>query len=221
MKLYPIMINLEGLQAVVIGGGEVALRKVTDLIERGARVRVIAPDVNDELRRLAGESGHLVIEDREYREGDLLGAGLVYSAANDSSVNREVFTEARSRGLFINSVDDPENCTFFVPSFFTRGDLIIAVSTSGASPATAAKVRREMEGYVDENIEDLLEALKSARELLKREDLFPDLDFTSRGDFLKRIVKDQKLTAKLIENHRGDSLMAFLNSLLIPDHPHD
>ncbi len=215
MKLYPLMINLENLSAVVIGGGEVALRKVSDLLESGARVRVISPQVHEEITGLQGEFGkNLTVETREYRNGDLDGAGLVYSATNDSTVNREVFREAESRGVFINSVDDPENCTFYVPSYFTRGNLIVSVSTSGASPAMAARVRRELEECIDDGIEEMLEAMKLARELLKRDDLFPGLDFTARGENLKRIVNDETLCEKLVENYRNDTLLDFLRGVI-------
>ena len=129
---------------MVVGGGKVAERKVEALLSAGARVRVIAPQVTAELRRWA-EEGRIELELRPYQEGDLSGAWLAIAATDDPEVQKRVFSEAEARGLFCNVVDKPELCSFIVPSVVRRGRLQLAISTSGASPATARRIRERLE----------------------------------------------------------------------------
>ena len=126
MKLYPVMVNMEGRLAVVVGGGGVAARKVADLMDSGAKVKVVSPQINEEILSLFKDFSDLEIVKREYEYGDLDGAALVFSATNDRSVNELVFMEAEGRNIFINAVDDPDNCSFYVPSFTRKGDFLFA-----------------------------------------------------------------------------------------------
>lgn len=142
--IYPVALKLEGRLCVVIGGGTVALRKVESILEAGARVRLISPNVTPELQGLADE-GRIEVVTRPYRSGDVEGAFLVISATNNTIVNREVAAECAARGILINSVDDPENCTFYVPASVRRGDLVISISTGGKSPMLARKIREQLE----------------------------------------------------------------------------
>lgn len=214
MKYYPIMINMHDKPAVVIGAGEVALRKVEDLLEGEARVTVIAPQVADALERLAASHpDRLTIHHRPYREGDLVGARLVYSATNDPSVNRRVFNEAEQRGIFVNAVDDPDNCSFIIPSSFRRDDLVVAVSTSGASPSFAARIRRMLENALPQDIGDQLTALREARILLKSHQAHAALSSDERGSLLKMVVNRQELLDALTAAWRNGSLNEFLTSL--------
>lgn len=198
MKLYPVMVNIEGKPAAVIGGGEVAARKVKDLLESGARVKVVSPVFNDEIMAAAGEfAGSVELVQRKYMKGDLDAAVMVFSATDDPGVNHEVFLEADSKNILINAVDDPPNCSFYVPSFSRRGDLLFALSTSGASPAMAARLRRELEQHIPENIDLLLDKLKSAKELLKSHRTFSGISSPDRGVIMKKIVSDDTLLHKL------------------------
>lgn len=184
--------------AVIIGGGEVAARKVLDLLEAGALVKVVSPEFTDEIIKSVDlYSGKVVLLKRKYEKNDLEGAYIVFSATNDSSVNAEVFREAEERGILINAVDDPPNCSFYVPSFVRKGDLLIALSTAGASPAMAARLRREIEKYIPENIDLILEKLKAARSLLKEDECFSCTESAERGSILKKIVSDDKLLEAL------------------------
>lgn len=214
MNLYPVMINLEDRLVTVIGAGEVSLRKVEDLLETGARVRVISPVFHSGFKAL-GENfpGRIECLEREYREGDLDGAALVFSATNDGGVNASVFTEATERNILINAVDDPPNCSFFIPSFIRRGDLLMALSTSGASPSMAARLRRSLESHIPENIEGVLASLRAARELLKNDDAFGGMDFEKRGAILKKVVNDDGLLESLGSAHTAGRLRKFLISL--------
>lgn len=208
MKYFPIFLNLHNKRIVIIGGGEVALRKAKDLFDAGAIITIIAPRIHDELAKICGKN--LIHINREYREGDLEGAALAFSATDDPDTNRRVFAEAEARGIFINSVDDPEHCSFIIPSSFTRGDLAIAVSTSGASPAFAAKLRRLIETSLPEHIEQTLEALRNARDILKQNPHFSSLSSSQRGDALKKISSDDRLMDELLEHHKSGNIIEFL-----------
>ncbi|PKL16291.1 MAG: siroheme synthase [Spirochaetae bacterium HGW-Spirochaetae-5] len=210
MKLYPIMVNMDSKPAVIIGGGEVAARKVLDLLEAGAFVKVVSPDFNDEiLNAQKSYTDKLVLLKRKYEKNDLEGAYIVFSATNDSAVNTEVFREAEERGILINAVDDPPNCSFYVPSFVRKGDLIIALSTAGASPAMAARLRREIEKHIPEDIDLVLEKLKTARTLLKEDEFFNSLDSSGRGTILKKIVSEDKLI-EAMNSCSDDDMVDFL-----------
>jgi len=215
MELYPVMINLAGCHVSVIGAGEVSLRKVADLLCCGARVTVIAPFIHDGFAGLAEEYGkRLVMIPREYRHGDIGDALLVFSATDDATVNRAVFAEARERATLINSVDDPSNCSFFLPSSYRKGDLIMSLSTGGASPALAARLRRELQQYIPEHIDSILEALKAARLMLKNCGSFEGLDTVRRGEILKLIVNDNARLDELRVAFEQGQLEAFLYGFL-------
>ncbi|MEW6541753.1 MAG: bifunctional precorrin-2 dehydrogenase/sirohydrochlorin ferrochelatase [Bacillota bacterium] len=141
--LYPVLVKLEGEPCLVIGGGRVAERKVRSLLEAHARVRVISPGLTAGLQALA-DAGEIEHRRGEYRPGDVEGAFLVISATNDPAANRLVAADCRARRILLNAVDDPENCSFFVPASVRRGDLTIAVSTGGQSPLLARKLREKL-----------------------------------------------------------------------------
>lgn len=208
------MLNISSRRVVVIGGGEVALRKIEDLVQCGALVTVIAPDIHESIISLRDEAPERVeIFQRPYRKGDLEGAHMVFAAAGDERANREVFIEASEKKIFINAVDDPSNCTFFVPSWFNRDGLVISVSTSGISPSLAARIRRDIENALPDSIEDMLAALRHARELLRVDEDFRDLSSNQRGLVLKRIVDDDNLLAELVKSDKEASVKSFINKI--------
>jgi len=141
---YPVFLDLAGKSCVVVGGGGVAERKVETLLEYGARVKVISPKLSAELKKMAAEEA-VEAEERQYRDGDLDGAFVAVAATDNNEVNGRVSREARKLGLLINVVDDAARSNFIVPSSLRRGDIIVAISTSGASPALAKKLRTELE----------------------------------------------------------------------------
>lgn len=163
---YPAFLNLRDKLAVVVGGGEVAERKVDLLLSCGARVRVVSSRVTPGLSRF-GQSIEIV--NRPYRAEDLEGALLVFAATDDPAANAAVAREARERGALANVADAPEFCDFIVPSLVTRGGLQIAISTGGASPALAKRLRRELEAVVGPEYGELLGVLQSVRERVLRE----------------------------------------------------
>lgn len=141
---YPIFLNINGRKCVVVGGGQVALRKVNALLEHGANVAVISSDPCQELCKLA-ERGKVHLLSRDYTHGDLVDAVVAIAATDNGKTNEEVAREAKGRGILINVVDDPHLSDFIVPSYLRRGDVTIAVSTGGRSPALARKIRANLE----------------------------------------------------------------------------
>lgn len=144
MGHYPIVMDLAGRAIVVIGGGRVAERRVEALLGAGAAVTVVSPALSPALRALATE-GRIRHRARVYRTGDLAGAALAFVAVGDPEVGDAVGREAGQRRILLNVADDPARCDFVLPSVLRRGDLLVAVSTGGASPALARAVREELE----------------------------------------------------------------------------
>jgi precorrin-2 dehydrogenase/sirohydrochlorin ferrochelatase len=174
MRYYPIFLNLRGRRCIVVGGGKVAERKVRALLRAGASVRVVSPDLTPRLAQLAAKKRIDVTLRRSYRKGDLKGQArnsvplLVFSATNDPAVQQAVRREAEAIGALVNIADDREHSTFLVPASFARGDLQVAVSTSGASPALARNLRRRLQALLGREYEAQLRFLREARaEVLK------------------------------------------------------
>lgn len=165
--LYPAYLNLAGRAALVVGGGSVAARKVAALRASGARVTVVAPQIDPDLAR--GAHGAVTVRRRAYRAADLRRAWLVIAATNDPAVNRAVAADAARARLFCNVVDQPELCTFQAPAAVRRGLLQIAISTGGASPALAREIRRDLERQFGPEYATLLANLQRRREEAKRD----------------------------------------------------
>lgn len=164
---YPLFINLRGKKCVVIGGGQVALRKVIPLLECGAEVTVVSPGFVPELKRLKGKKA-IALAQRSFKPEDLKDAAFVIAATDSKEINQEIAERGKKQGALVNVVDDPEDSDFIVPSFFRRGDLTLAVSTGGASPAFARKIRAWLEESIGEDYGDLLSLVKEVRGELNR-----------------------------------------------------
>ena len=162
INYYPVFLALQGKLCLVVGGGDVAARKVASLLECGASVRVVSPTLLPELETLAGE-GQITALRRPFTSADTTGASLVIAATNQPAVNRLVALDCRQKKIPVNVVDAPELCDFLVPATIRRGPLTIAVSTGGTLPAMARKIRRKLEEDFDQNYGLLLAALGSAR----------------------------------------------------------
>ncbi|USB34239.1 bifunctional precorrin-2 dehydrogenase/sirohydrochlorin ferrochelatase [Paenibacillus sp. YPG26] len=160
------MIKAEGLRCVVIGGGSVAERKTMQLLKSGADVKLISPSVTGPLHQAAHE-GSLIWYNRCFMEGDLEGASLVYSATDQASVNEQVAHEAGRLGVPVNLSGPGLGGTFISPSVVRRGDLVIAVSTSGAGPAAAARISREIDQSYGDEYETYIDFLSSIRSMVK------------------------------------------------------
>lgn len=165
---YPIFLNISGKRCVVVGGGLVALRKVNTLLENEASVKVISPGLCPELSQLAKSRAIQVLQ-RNYNGGDLRGAFIAIAATDDGEINNEVAEEARAKGVLVNVVDDSEHSDFIVPSQLRRGDITIAVSTAGKSPALARKIRIRLEKDFGAEYASLALLIDEVRSELKRQ----------------------------------------------------
>ena len=166
---YPIaVVNLQSARCVVVGGGEVAARKVAGLQAAGARPVVISPALTQTLWQLA-ESGKIETIQREYQPGDLAGARLVIAATDDPQTNELVWQEAEAMGCLANVVDDPARCNFHVPATIRRGALTISVSTGGSSPLLASRVRQALEQQFDAAYEPYLALLADLRPVVREQ----------------------------------------------------
>lgn len=193
MRYYPVFLDIKGRSAVVIGGGAVAQRKVAGLLSAGAQVTVISPRAVKGLGLLARKKAIKLVK-KAYKHGALEGAALVVCAASSKAANLAAAKEARERGLLLNVVDAPQECGFIVPSVVDRGSLVIAVSTSGESPALAKRLREGIEDAIGTEygtFADLLGAvrkklLKSKTNNVKKERVFKELVHSPIPGWLRR-----------------------------------
>lgn len=163
---YPIMLNLQGKKCVVVGGGNVALRKVKMLLDCGAEVTVVSPNPHFGMTKLSEKKAiHLI--HRDYKIGDLMDATLAVASTNVREINRKVAHEAKKLGILVNVVDDPWLSSFILPSFFRRGNLTIAVSSAGTSPALARKIRTDLEKTLGREYATLPSLIREVRSALK------------------------------------------------------
>jgi siroheme synthase-like protein len=146
-RYVPVFMTGSSLRCLIVGGGAVAQRKAAVLLDAGATVTVVSPDMTPRLSALAKRGSIAWIRGR-YRPSLLKKSTMVVGAANETVVNERVFQDARRIGIPVNIVDDPLHCTFIVPSAFRRGPFQVAISTGGAAPALAAKLRREIEDMI-------------------------------------------------------------------------
>ena len=202
---YPVALNIAGRRCVIIGGGQVALRKVNMLLEAGAEVTVISPDMCPDLIQMAAR-GEIRITNREYHTGDLENVFVAIAATDNGETNEQVVTEAREGSVLVNVVDDAENSDFIVPSYFRRGSLSIAVSTSGESPALARKIRSLLEKEISADYSTLVNITSEVRTELKRQNIIVDsngwqeaLDIKHMLDLL-RIGENEKAKSLLLDN---------------------
>jgi len=143
MGYYPIFVDLKGRKVLVVGGGSVASRKIETLLEYGAAVNLVSLEISDSLKDYV-DSGNVKYLGKEFREDHLSGMFLVIAATDDSDLNHLISEKAEKNNMLVNAVDQPADCNFILPSIVSRGDLTIAVSTSGKSPAMAKKIRKEL-----------------------------------------------------------------------------
>ncbi len=193
MRYYPVFLDLAGKTVVVIGGGNIAHQKMENLIKVGANVTVVSPDLNEPMAALKAEGRFRHIQ-REYQPGDLEGYTLAFVATDDRAVNSTVADEGKARGVWVNAVDDPPYCDFIMPGIVQRGDLVIAVSTSGRSPAMARKMREELTDFLSEEWVAMLELAAEVRAELRSRDVMVDSDTWNAAldDELRHLLKEDR-----------------------------
>ena len=168
MKYYPAYLDLRERPCLVIGGGAVAERKALALLEAGAAVTIVSPALTSKLHELS-DSGKISYLQKQYEENDLSGPFLVIAATDSAEVNTLVASACRKKHVLVNVATPPEESNFIVPSVVERGDLLIAISTSGTSPALAKKVRQDIEERYGAEYEIFLEKLSAIRKRVLEE----------------------------------------------------
>jgi precorrin-2 dehydrogenase/sirohydrochlorin ferrochelatase len=182
--LYPMFVDVEGRRCLVVGGGPVATEKVVKLLDHGAAVRLVAPEMTPRLEELAAAGRLHEVHRRAYRADDLDGCLLAVAATGLRAVNRTVSEDAEARGMLCNVVDVPALGNFVVPSVVRRGELALAISTGGASPVVATHIRRELEAAYGPEWGALIDLLRDLRDELK--DRYPDMP--GRRDAVGRLM---------------------------------
>jgi len=202
-KYYPINLNIDGRLCLVVGGGEVAARKAQGLLDAGAAVHVVSPEVCPEVQALP-----VKILRRPFREADVDSAAVVIAATNDPDVNTRVAAAAQLANVPVNVVDQPGLCSFFLPAVVRRGPLVIGVSTSGASPALAKAVRRKLDKEFGEEYDKFIELLGSFRRQVLAS--VPDPD--QRKQIFEEMASEQALD--LLRTKGIDAARDFMQRIL-------
>ena len=170
MQYYPIFLDLCAHPCLVIGGGTVAERKVQSLLQAHGQVTIISPTCTPQLRSWAVDRT-ITLYERPYCSGDLQGFSLVFAATQDEALHEKITAEAREAGVLLNVVDRPALCSFIVPAVVSQGDLTLAISTGGASPALAKKIRQTLERHFGSEYALALQLLARVRERVARNEL--------------------------------------------------
>lgn len=186
---YPVVLRLRDRRVLVVGGGQVAARKAAGLLEAGAHVVVVSPSFAPAFARLV-DTATLTLIERRYAAQDLDGMTLVVAATDDRKVNAQVGADARRAGILVSVVDDPRQSDFIVPAVVRRGDLLLAISTGGRSPALAGHLRRELDLLVPDDWEVLAKLLGAARARVQATVDDPE----RRQEMMKRLVTLDLLT---------------------------
>lgn len=210
MAYYPVFLNIRGRETLVVGGGGVAERKAEGLLRFEAKVRLVARDLTSRLRARV-KAGEMAFLGRAFEERHLEGIFLVIAATSDEGLNRRIASLAKARGILVNAVDQPEDCTFILPSILQRGDLVVAVSTSGKSPAMAGEIRRRLEPVLGSEYAPFLTLMGRIRErILKR-----GLPQEENSRLFQGLVRSELLQS--LRDGDGEKARAVLSGLLPPD----
>jgi precorrin-2 dehydrogenase/sirohydrochlorin ferrochelatase len=208
LKYYPVFLDIRDKICVIIGGGEVALRKAERLLNCSAKVSVISPKLTPELAALKDKKliSHIAAE----YSGDLIaGAALIIGATDDEKTNARISRDARAKGIPVNIVDDPQKCDFILPSVVQRGDLAITIGTGGKSPALARHLREELEATYGEEYAILLNILGNLRTKMEKnagsgKDWFDSLMNAGILEFIKN--KDIKKVKDIVKKVTGEEV---------------
>ena len=196
MNLYPISVNLEARRCLVVGGGRVAERKIKTLLRHGAKVRLISPEATPTLQRRA-QNAEIEWKQARYEAGgtdDLNGVFLVMACTDNKTVNAKVMCDAQNRNLLMLCADDPDAGNFVSPAQITRGELVLTVSTNGASPTLAAVLRERLEAEFGPEWAELVEIIGRQREFVKT-----NPDEAERKAAVRRVLDDAETRRLLLD----------------------
>lgn len=200
-RYYPILLDLSNQRCLVIGGGSVATRKVYGLLNAYSNVTIVSPVLSNDLKKLVDDNSVQWIKS-EYRKEYLTEASLVIGSTDSQEVNMRISIDAKAAGILVNIVDEPENCTFILPAICKKGDIQIAVSTSGAAPGISAYIRDKIDSFIGYEYEALVDVLKNLRSRIK------NIQQNSRKHFWQRV---KKLDIPAYRNN-PDSLIELINT---------
>ena len=203
---YMAALNLEGRRVLVVGAGRIALEKINGVLVCDAEVHVIAPHVETEIEALEGD-GRIKITRKAFEETDVEGAFLVIAATNDMDVNTAVFDAAEARSIPVNVVDVPPLCSFILPAVERNGPLAVAISTGGASPALAKRMKREIADKVSDEYVTLAEMLEAERPWAKAN----LATYDDRKDFFEEIVNGDPDPIGLLRQDNQDAVLAIID----------
>ena len=167
MSFFPLYIEMKNLKVLLVGGGTIASEKLEKLLDFTQEITVIAREVNGDSDALI-QKHRLTLYPRAYTKGDINGFDMVIIATDTQALHQEIYEESRGRGILVNSVDNMRYCDFIFPSYIQKGDLTIAFSTGGASPAFAKQIRRHFEKVIPDSVEPFLEKMKSLRRTMPK-----------------------------------------------------
>ncbi len=198
-QLFPMFLKLEGKRCLVVGAGETGEAKIAGLLGTGARIKVVAPEASETVREWAKE-GKITLETRAFAPSDLNGVFLAVVATAASALNREIYQEAQRRGVLCNVVDVPELCDFYYPAVVRRGDLQIAISTSGQSPSLAQKIRQQLERQFGPAYERWVAELGATR----RRVLASNLDDKRKRELLHSLASSDAFEAAVAQKYKRE-----------------
>ena len=207
MKYYPIYLDIKNRNCLVVGGGAVGTRKVERLLECGAQVTVVSVDATEKLKELS-DSGVIQLKERDFQTEDLDDRFLVIGATDNQELNFNIHAEAEQRGLLCNIADHPKACNFILPSIVNRGDLVIAISTSGKSPAFAKRLRKHLEKEFGDEYAEFLNLMGAIRQKLFSQDHEPEVH---KHLFEQLIEKD---LVQMLKNGDTESINTLLLDVL-------
>lgn len=204
MSDYPICLDIRDRPCLVVGGGAVAARKVRGLLAAGARVRLISPAIEPELKALA-RNGQIQWEARPYQSGDARGMFLAFGATDQPAVNQELARDARTQGVLCNLADNGRDSDFTLPAVVRQGPLQVAIATAGASPGLARRIRKELQGRFGPEYSRFLTLMGRIRKRLLEQEIDP------KGH---KILFDRLLDSELLERLRAMDIQAIDRILL-------
>jgi len=214
MRYYPVCLDIKDRNCLVVGGGQVGTRKVRTLIQCGARVTVVSPEVTAELKVLA-QQGKIRIRLRDYQKADLDAAFLVIGATDDQEQNRRIHQDAEAAQRLCNIADQPELCNFVLPAVISQGDLMVAISTSGRSPAFAKYLRHRLQRQFGPEYGQFLELMGAVRRRLLATEHAPE----AHKPLFEKLIHNNLLELIKANDHGG--INALLKEVLGPGYKYE
>ena len=190
-KFFPVFLKLDSKKVLIVGGGKIAGDKLAHMLDFTDDITILSPKITDRIKELIDKHSLKYIQ-KEYQKGDIEGFFIVIIAVDDIKVQEEIFNESKERKILCNSVDSIDYCDFIYPSYIKRGDLTIAISTSGASPAFSKHFRLFLQKVIPQNVGEFLEEMRNIRKKVpKGKERMKMLDNMAK-DFVDKYMRERK-----------------------------